>query len=68
VCSKDRFSSQNGDRALVCTTEEQRFLVRSVGKKLSTKDIHKEIFPVYFGKCLSRKATHNWVEKFSQGR
>jgi hypothetical protein len=25
-------------------------------------------FPVYGGKCLSRKAVHNWVEKFSQGR
>jgi hypothetical protein len=26
------------------------------------------MFPVYGGKCLSRKAIHNWVEKFSQGR
>jgi hypothetical protein len=39
-----------------------------VGKGLNAKDIHKEIFPVYVGKCLSRKAVHNWVEKFSQGR
>jgi hypothetical protein len=37
-------------------------------KGLNAKDIHKEIFPVYGGKCLSRKAVHNWVEKFSQGR
>jgi hypothetical protein len=29
--------------------------------------IHKKIFPVYGGKCLSRKAVHNLVEKFSQG-
>jgi hypothetical protein len=36
-------------------------------KGFHTKDIHKEIFPVYGGKCLSRKAVHNWVEKFSQG-
>jgi hypothetical protein len=35
---------------------------------LSAKDIHKEIFPVYGGKCLMRKAVHNWAEKFSQGR
>jgi hypothetical protein len=28
----------------------------------SAKDIHKEMFPVYGGKCLSRKAVHNWVE------
>jgi transposase len=26
------------------------------------------IFPVYGGKCLSRKAVHKWVEKFSQRR
>jgi hypothetical protein len=25
------------------------------------------MFPVYGGKCSSRKAVHNWVEKFSQG-
>jgi hypothetical protein len=31
-------------------------------------DIHKEMFPVYGGKCLLRKAVHNWVEKFSLGR
>jgi hypothetical protein len=37
-------------------------------KGLTAKDIHKEIFPIYGGKCLSRKAVHNWVEKFSQGR
>jgi hypothetical protein len=37
-------------------------------KGLNAKDIHKQMFPVYGGKCLSRKAVHNWVEKFSQGR
>jgi transposase len=37
-------------------------------KCLNVKDIRKEMFPVYGGKCLSRKAVHNWVEKFSQGR
>jgi hypothetical protein len=25
------------------------------------------MFPVYGGKYLSRKAFHNWVEKFSEG-
>jgi hypothetical protein len=34
----------------------------------NTKDIHKGMFPAYSGKCLSRKAVHNWVEKFSQAR
>jgi hypothetical protein len=29
---------------------------------------HKEMFPVYSGKCLSRKAVHSWVKKFSQRR
>jgi hypothetical protein len=35
-------------------------------KELSAKDIHKEMFPVYGGKYSSRKAVHNWVEKFFQ--
>jgi hypothetical protein len=26
------------------------------------------MFPIYGGKCLSRKAFDNWVEIFSQGR
>jgi hypothetical protein len=26
------------------------------------------MFHVHWGKCLSRKAVHNWIEKFSQGR
>jgi hypothetical protein len=37
-------------------------------KELNAKDIHKEVFSVYGGKCLLRKAVHIWVEKFSQGR
>jgi transposase len=36
-------------------------------KRLNAKDIHKEMFPVYGGKCFSHKAVHNWVKKFSQG-
>jgi hypothetical protein len=35
---------------------------------LDAKDVHKEMFPVYGGKCLSLKAAHNWVEQFSPGR
>jgi Zn-dependent alcohol dehydrogenase len=34
---------------------------------LNAKDIHKEMFPVYGGKCLSYKMVHNWVEEFFQG-
>jgi hypothetical protein len=37
-------------------------------KGLNAKDIHKETFLVYGGKCLSHKAFHNWVEKFYQRR
>jgi hypothetical protein len=39
-----------------------------VAKGHNAKDIHKEMFPVYGGKCLSCKAIHKWVMKFSQGR
>jgi hypothetical protein len=37
-------------------------------KGLNVNDIHKEMFPIDGGKCLSHKAVHSWVEKFSQGR
>jgi hypothetical protein len=30
-------------------------------KGLKTKDIHKEMFPIYSGKCLSCKVVHDWV-------
>jgi hypothetical protein len=54
---------------LECTTEEQRSLIRVLRTNgLNAKDIHKEMFPVCGGKCLSRKAVHNWIEKFPQGR
>jgi hypothetical protein len=45
-------------------TEEQHSVVLFLwAKGLNAKDIHKEMFPVYGGKCLSRKALHNCVEK-----
>jgi hypothetical protein len=34
-------------------------------KGLKAKDIHKEMFPLYDGKCLSRKAVRNRVENLS---
>jgi hypothetical protein len=37
-------------------------------KRLNAKDIHKEIFPVYVAKRLSRKVVHGWVEIFSEAR
>jgi hypothetical protein len=52
-----------------CATEEQRSVVRFLwAKVLNPEHIRKEMFPVYGGKCLSHKAVHNWVKKFSQGR
>jgi hypothetical protein len=46
------------------TTEEQGSIVLLLwARRPNAKDIHKEMFPVYCGKCLSRKAVHNWVEK-----
>jgi hypothetical protein len=47
-------------------TEEQLSVVHFVwAKGLSAKDIHKEMFPVYGGKCFSHKAVHNWVADVS---
>jgi hypothetical protein len=34
-----------------------------LGKGLSAKDVHGEMFFVYYGKCSSRKEVHSWVEK-----
>jgi hypothetical protein len=39
-----------------------------VSKGLNAKNVHKEMFPVYGGKCMPCKAVHNWAKKFSQGR
>jgi hypothetical protein len=47
-------------------TEEQLFVVRFLwAKGLNSKDIYKEMFPFCGGKCLSRKAVHNWVTNVS---
>jgi hypothetical protein len=37
----------------------------SVGKRLHCKDIHKEMFPVYGGKCSSGKRVHKWIANIS---
>jgi hypothetical protein len=48
------------------TTEQQCSVVRFLWTKgLTAKDIHKVMFPVYSGKCLSHKAVHNWVANIS---
>jgi hypothetical protein len=51
------------------STEEQRPVMHFLWTKgLNAKYIHKEMFSVYGGKCLSLKAVHSVVEIFSQGR
>jgi hypothetical protein len=43
-----------------CSTEERLYITRFLWtKELNAKDIHKEMFPVCGGKCLSRKAVRN---------
>jgi hypothetical protein len=60
ACAEAGFSSQNGDRAWGVYYQRAAFF--------NVKDSHKEMFPVYGGKCLSCKMVHNWFEKFPQGR
>jgi predicted Fe-S protein YdhL (DUF1289 family) len=50
-----------------CTTEEQRSVLRLLRKRIQYKDIRKEMFPVYGGKCLSRNAVYKGDDKFCQG-
>jgi hypothetical protein len=45
------------------TVEEQFSIVRSFF--LWAKEPSAKYIPVYNGKCLSRKAVHNWVAKVS---
>jgi hypothetical protein len=50
----------------VCTTEEQLSVVCFMWTKgLNAKYIHKEMFPVYDGKELSRKAVYNRMANIS---
>jgi hypothetical protein len=60
---------QNGDRASGVFYQIAGFCCTFLlwAKGLKTKDIHIEMFPFYGRKCLSCKAVHKWVEKFSQG-
>jgi hypothetical protein len=47
-----------------CNAEEQPSFVRFLWtKEPNAKDVHKEMFPLYGVKCLSRKAAHSWAEK-----
>jgi hypothetical protein len=67
LCLEAGFSSQNGDRAWGVYYWTAAFCCAFFceEKGLNSKDIHKEMFPIYGGKCLSRKAVHNWVANVS---
>jgi transposase len=67
-CSVAGLNSQHGDRAWGVYYWKAECCALLWTEGLNVKDTHKETFPVYGGKYLSRKAVHNWVEKFSQGR
>jgi hypothetical protein len=46
--------------------KKQRSVLRFCGQKYSIQsNIHKEMFPVYGGKCLLSKEVHNWMANVS---
>jgi hypothetical protein len=59
--SEAGFSSQNGDRAWVYYRRAAFWF----GKTTNCKGYSLKMFPVYGGKCLSRKAVHSWVVNVS---
>jgi hypothetical protein len=49
-----------------CSIEELHSVVHYLwAEGLGAKDIHKEMFAVYGGKCLLRKAVQNWLANIS---
>jgi hypothetical protein len=64
ACSEAGFSSQNDDRVFGVYYRRATYFY---GQGLDEKNIRKEMFPVYDGKCLSREAIHKWAKKFSRG-
>jgi hypothetical protein len=51
----------------VCNSEEHNSVVRFLwAEGFNAKIIHKEMFPICSGKCLSHKAVHNCVEKYGK--
>jgi hypothetical protein len=52
-----------------CTTEDQHWIVRFYGQKLLyAKDIHREMFYDYSGKCLSRNTVPRLWQTFQWWR
>jgi hypothetical protein len=68
ACSEAGFSSQYDPYLRLRAVLPKSRVLLSVclwTKELGAKDIHKEMFPVYGGKCLLRKAVHSWVANVS---
>jgi hypothetical protein len=62
TCSEAGFSSQKRDHAWGVFYRRPAFSCAFLwAKGLSVIYIHKEVFSVYCGKCLTRKPVHNWV-------
>jgi hypothetical protein len=69
ACSEVRFSGQNYDRAWRLYYRRAEVCCELFCRqKDSMQRIFIKMFPVYGGKCLSRKAIQNRVQEFSQGR
>jgi hypothetical protein len=67
LANKDVFSSDMWKQgAIKVKPDDTNKQIIQIPWYKSTSE-HKEIFSVYGGKCLSRKAVHNLVTKFSQG-
>jgi hypothetical protein len=51
-----------------CTTKEQHSVLWFFcgQKDFMQETFTKKFFSVYGGKCLSCKAVHSWIKKFSQ--
>jgi hypothetical protein len=66
ACPEVGFNSQNEDRSWGVHYRKAAFFCAFLwAKGPNAKDMNKEMFPVYGGMCLSRKAVHNWVANVS---
>jgi hypothetical protein len=67
ACSDAGLCSQNGERAWGIYYRRAAFCCAFLwAKEFNAYSIHKDMFSAYSGKCLSRKAVQNLVQKFSR--
>jgi hypothetical protein len=65
-CSEAGLSSQHGDGAGGVYYQRVGFYAVFVGKRIKCEGYSQKMVSDYGRKGLSRKAVHNWAEKFSQ--